>query len=102
MWYNEYGIHYSRHSAMLEGYSDSNWTSDEDDLYATSGYVFTFGGGVVSWRFCKQTILTMSTMEAELTSLDTTTVESEWLHELLMDLTVVEKPVLAILLNCDN
>jgi hypothetical protein len=41
-------------------------------------------------------------MEAELTSLDTTTVESEWLHELLMDLTVVEKHVLAILLNCDN
>jgi hypothetical protein len=41
-------------------------------------------------------------MEAELTALDTTTIESEWLRDLLMDLPVVEKPVSAILLNCDN
>ena len=97
-----YEIHYSGHPAVLEGYSDSNWISDVDELYATSGYVFTFGGGAVSWRSCKQTILTRSTMEAELAALDTTTVESEWLRELLMDLPVVEKPVPAILLNYDN
>ena len=41
-------------------------------------------------------------MEAELTALDTATVEAEWLRELLMDLPVVEKPVPAILMNCDN
>jgi hypothetical protein len=41
-------------------------------------------------------------MEAELTTLDTATVEAEWLCELLMDLPVVEKPILAILMNCDN
>jgi hypothetical protein len=29
-------------------------------------------------------------MEAELTTLDTATIEAEWLHELLMDLPVVE------------
>ena len=41
-------------------------------------------------------------MEAELTALDTATVEAEWLHELLMDLPVVEKLVPAILMSCDN
>ena len=41
-------------------------------------------------------------MEAELTVLDTTTVEAEWLRELLMDLHVVENPIPAILMNCDN
>src|SRR6185437_2732316 len=41
-------------------------------------------------------------MEAELTTLDTATVEAEWLRDLLMDLHVVEKPVPAILMNCDN
>ena len=41
-------------------------------------------------------------MEAELTALDTATVEAEWLCELLMDLPVVEKPIPAILMNCDN
>jgi hypothetical protein len=41
-------------------------------------------------------------MEAELTALDTTSAEAKWLHELLLDLLVVEKPVPAILMNCDN
>ena len=70
-----YWIHYSGHPAVLEGYSDSNWISDVDELYATSGYVFTLGGGAISWRSCKQTILMRSSMESELTDLNTTTVE---------------------------
>ena len=41
-------------------------------------------------------------MEAKLTALDTATVKVEWLCELLMNLLVVEKPVPAILMNCDN
>ena len=69
-----YGIHYTGH---LEGYSDSNWILDADEIKATSGYVFTHGGGAVSWKSCMQTILTRSTMEAELTALDTATVEAD-------------------------
>ena len=41
-------------------------------------------------------------MEAELTALDTSCVEVEWLQELLMDLPVVDKPVPTILMNCYN
>jgi len=41
-------------------------------------------------------------MEAELMALDTIAVEAEWLRELLMDLPVVEKPIPAISMNCDN
>jgi hypothetical protein len=41
-------------------------------------------------------------MEAELTTLDTASVEAEWLCELLIDLLVVEKPIPAIFMNCDN
>ena len=99
---SNYGIHYSGNPKVLEGYSDSNWISDADEIKATSGYVFTFGGGTVSWKSCKQTILTKSTMKAELTALDTATFEAEWLHELLMDLPMVEKLIPAILMNCDN
>jgi hypothetical protein len=81
-----FGIHYSRHPAVLKGYSDANWISDIDQIYATSGYVFTVGGGVVFWRSSKQTILTKSTMKAELTALDIASAEAEWLRELLSDL----------------
>ena len=97
-----YVIHYIRYPKVLEGYCDVNWISDADEVHATSGYVFLLGGGAVSWRSYMQTILTRSTMEAELIALDTTDVEAEWLCELLMDLSVVEKPIPAISMNCDN
>jgi hypothetical protein len=97
-----YMIHYSVHPTMLNGYSDVNWISNIDQIYTTSGYVFTLGGDVVSRRSWKQTILTKSTMEVELTALDTTSVEAELLRDILSNLSVVEKPVLVILLNYDN
>jgi len=97
-----YGIHYTRYPKVLEGFSDANWISDAYELEATTGYVFTLAGVAVSWKSCKQTIITRSTMEAELAALDTATVEAEWLRELLMDLPVVEKLVPAISMNCDQ
>jgi hypothetical protein len=97
-----YGIHFTGYPRVLEGYYDANWISDADELYATSGYAFLLGGGIVSWKSCKQTVLTKSTIEAELEALVTAGAEAEWLHELLMDLSVVEKPILAISLNYDN
>jgi hypothetical protein len=81
---------------MQTGFVDAN------ELKATSGYVYTLGGGTVSWKSCKQTILTKSTMEAELVALDTATVEAEWLRELLLDLPIVENPIPTILMSCDN
>ena len=96
-----YDIHYTGYPRVLEGYCDANWISDADEIYATSGYVFSLGGGIVSWKSCNQTVLTRSIIEAELTSLDTATVEAQWLCELLMDLPVVEKPILTISMNYD-
>jgi len=60
------------------------------------------GGGAVSWRSCKQTILTKSIIEVELTALDTTSSEAEWLRDMLMDLPLIEKPIPAILINCEK
>jgi hypothetical protein len=83
------GIHYTGYPTVLEGYCDANWISDADEIYATTGYVFSLRGGIVSWKSCKHTILTRSTMKAELAVLDTASVEAEWLRELLIDLPVV-------------
>jgi hypothetical protein len=58
------GIHYTGYPTVLEGYCDANWIFDADDIYASNGYVFSLGCGAVSWKSCKQTILTRSTMEA--------------------------------------
>ncbi|KAL0392503.1 UNVERIFIED_CONTAM: Retrovirus-related Pol polyprotein from transposon TNT 1-94 [Sesamum radiatum] len=76
-------IHYGRFPAVLEGYSDASWIAKNSGSNGCSGYVFTLGGGAVSWKSAKQTLITRSTFEAELCALDTTGTEAEWLFGLL-------------------
>ncbi|KAL0381033.1 UNVERIFIED_CONTAM: Retrovirus-related Pol polyprotein from transposon TNT 1-94 [Sesamum angustifolium] len=59
-------IHYGRFPAVLEGYSDASWIAKNSGSNGCSGYVFTLGGGAVSWKSAKQTLITRSTFEAEL------------------------------------
>ncbi|KAL0424089.1 UNVERIFIED_CONTAM: Retrovirus-related Pol polyprotein from transposon TNT 1-94, partial [Sesamum radiatum] len=63
-------IHYGRFPAVLEGYSDASWIAKNSGSNGCSGYVFTLGGGAVSWKSAKQTLITRSTFEAELCALD--------------------------------
>jgi hypothetical protein len=44
----DFEIHYSSYPTVLEGYSDANWISDVDELYITSGYIFTLDGAAIS------------------------------------------------------
>ncbi|XP_075491032.1 secreted RxLR effector protein 161-like [Primulina tabacum] len=74
---SEYGLNYTRYPAVLEGYCDANWISDTNDSKSTSGYVFSIGGGAVSWRSSKQTCIARSTMESEFIALDKVTEEAE-------------------------
>ena len=75
-----YGILYSGFPVVLEGYSDANWISDLDETKSTSGYIFTLGGGAVSWKSTKQTIIAKSTMESEFIALELAGNEAEWLE----------------------
>jgi hypothetical protein len=54
--------------------SEYAFSFDPDEIYIISEYAFSFGDDAVSWKSCKQTILTRSTMEEELTTLDTASV----------------------------
>ena len=49
----DYGLHYTRYPAVLEGYSDANWISNVKDSKLRSGYVFTLRGAAVSWKSSK-------------------------------------------------
>ena len=73
----DFGLHYTRYPQVLEGYCDANWISDSKDSFSTSGYVFTVGGGAVSWKSAKQTCIARSTMESEFIALDKAGEEAE-------------------------
>ncbi|KAL4271452.1 hypothetical protein GQ457_13G004180 [Hibiscus cannabinus] len=65
----EYMLMYKR-SDHLEviGYSDSDFASCVDTRKSTSGYIFMFASGAISWRSVKQTLTATSIMEAEFVS----------------------------------
>ena len=73
------------HDEILEpiGYTDSDFQLDIDSRKSTSGYVFTFGGGAISWRSVKQSSIANSTMEAEYIAVSEATKEVVWLKNFL-------------------
>jgi hypothetical protein len=97
-----YGVHYTRYPAVLEGYSDANWISDTNDTKSMSEYVFTLGGAAVSWKSSKQTCIARSIMESEFIALDKAREEAEWLRHFLEDMPMWTKPVPPICINCDS
>jgi hypothetical protein len=95
-------LHYGRFPAVLEGYCDANWVSGNDEICSTSGYVFTMGGGAVSWKSSKQTCIARSTMESEFIALELAGQEAEWLRNLLADVPIWEGRQTPISLHCDS
>ncbi|KAL0303720.1 UNVERIFIED_CONTAM: Retrovirus-related Pol polyprotein from transposon TNT 1-94 [Sesamum radiatum] len=95
-------IHYGRFPAVLEGYSDASWIAKNSGSNGCSGYVFTLGGGAVSWKSAKQTLITRSTFEAELCALDMTGTEAEWLFGLLSQPPILSQPLPPIVVHCDS
>ena len=97
----DYAIEYSGFPVVLEGYSDTNWISDSDETKSTSGYVFTLGGGAITWRSAKQTIIARSTMESEFVALEMAGSETEWLKNFLANIPLGMKPTPSVSMLCD-
>ena len=65
----------------------------------TSGYVFTLGGGAISWRSVKQSSIADSTMEAKYIAASKAAKEAIWLKNFLLYLGVVLSAQSAITLT---
>ena len=50
---------------ILEGYTDADMASDLDGRKSTSGYLFTFVGGAITWQSKLQKCVAFSTTEVE-------------------------------------
>jgi transposase InsO family protein len=72
--------------SSVTGYSDSDYAGDVDSRRSMTGYVFTLGGSVVSWKATLQATVTLSTTEAEYMALTEAAKEGIWLKGLVSDL----------------
>ena len=84
------------------GYSDSDFAGCVDSRKSTSGYIFMFAGGVVSWRSAKQTLVATSTTEAEFVSCFEATSHGVWLKSFISGLRVVDSISKPLRMYCDN
>ena len=86
---------------LLEGYNNVNWISYSEEIKSTSGYIFILGGGVVSWKSSKQSLIARSTMESEFIALDLARYEADWLRNFLIEIPLGIKPTPSISMHCD-
>ncbi|KAJ4719824.1 Retrovirus-related Pol polyprotein from transposon TNT 1-94 [Melia azedarach] len=71
---------------LVTGFSDSDYAGDVDSKRSMTGYVFTLGSSVVSWKATLQPTVTLSTTEAEYMALTEAAKEGIWLKGLVSDL----------------
>lgn len=61
----EKGIHYSKVDNILRGFCDSDFAGDPDTRRSTSGFVIWMNGGPIAWSSRKQSVVALSSTEAE-------------------------------------
>jgi ATP-binding cassette subfamily B (MDR/TAP) protein 1 len=92
-------IEYGGMDLKLDGYCDADYAGDIDSRRSTSGYIFTLGGGAISWRSKLQDTVALSTTEAEYVAAAEAAKELLWLKAFLLELGVsFEK----YLIHCDS
>ena len=77
---------YKGHLQMLKGFTDADWAGCRDTRRSTAGYLFNIGSGAISWQSKRQSVVALSTCEAEFMGQTQATKEAIWLRRLLNEL----------------
>ena len=77
---------YSGSDVQLVRFVDSDWAGDRDKRKSTTGYVFCMGDAAISWISKLQTVVALSTTEAEYMAATQACKETVWLERLLWEL----------------
>lgn len=73
-------------SNSITVFSDANWAEDRRDRKSNSGYLISLNGGVISWCCKKQSLVTLSSCEAEYVALCETAKQLTWIRNLVNDI----------------
>ncbi|MCO5614198.1 hypothetical protein L7F22_068478 [Adiantum nelumboides] len=92
-------ICFGKGKLSVVGYSDADFEEDLDRRRFTSGYLYTFAGGAISWFSRLQSCVTLSTTEAEYVAASESCKEAIWLTRLVRDLGIVGE---IAVLHCDS
>jgi hypothetical protein len=82
------GITYNDDDPKLQGYVDADWAGDQERRKSTTGWVFTLAGGPISWSSKRQSVVALSTCEAEYMAACDAVKEAVWLKRFINDLNI--------------
>ncbi|KAK1419880.1 hypothetical protein QVD17_29300 [Tagetes erecta] len=97
----DHGIMYKRGRSAkgLVGFCDSSHNTDRDDGRSTTGYVFYYNGGPISWCSQKQDIVALSSCEAEFMAANAAACQAIWLRGVLSEVTKEEEKVVPLMID---
>jgi transposase InsO family protein len=95
----DYKLTLGRNREGLVGYADADWASQEH-RHSISAYIFQIDGGAISWSCQKQSIVALSTTEAEFIALTHATKEALWIQHFISE--VYQPLKCPIKLHSDN
>lgn len=78
---------FKKHSDFnVEEFSNSDYATDLDKRRSVTGFVFKVGGNIISWKSSLQSVVALSTTEAEYMALTEAAKEAIWLKGLCSEL----------------
>ncbi|XP_024006146.1 uncharacterized protein LOC112082836 [Eutrema salsugineum] len=86
-------------SFSVEGYCDSDYATDLDRRRSVTGYVFKVWGNTVCWRSNLQSVVALSTTEAEYMALSSAVKEAIWLKGICDELGFSQG---SVKIHCDS
>jgi len=98
----DYALVFQGGDMKVRGYTDADFGGDIDSSVSTSAYVFTLGGGSISWRSKKQDCVAQSTMEAEYVASSEAGRHASWLSAFLRELGVTVQADEPVEIRIDN
>jgi hypothetical protein len=76
----DFGLYYNGdHDFRLVGYTDSYWAGSVSDRKSTSGYSFSLGSSMTSWKSRKQSHISLSMEETKYIAECSTSCEAIWI-----------------------
>ena len=85
---SSFGLRYERgmkkHS--IQGFSDSDFAGDSDDRKSTSGQVFFIGKSAITWNTVKQSVVALSSCEAEYIAASAASCQGIWIIRFIEEL----------------
>ena len=86
-------LHFGKSTSEVIGYVETDYDGDLDKRRSVSGYLFTFGGTIISLNASLQPTIALSTTEAEYMEITLAVKEGIWMKGFFNELTIGKQPI---------